>query len=102
MVVPTKLPWNEPLNEPDADNPVAPVVATIFPVPLIAVVVKLPAEPPPITTWPEVRLSTCKADRFALLPDTITFFQVAILLFVCLFVYKYICFNQDPQKMKQK
>jgi hypothetical protein len=56
---------------------------------LIAVVVRLLA-PPPITTEPEVRLSTCKAERLAVLPDTITFFQVAInycfgwcLLYIC-------------------
>ena len=73
-------PENDPLNEPERDNPDAPVVATIFPVPLIAVVDRL-LEPPPITTCPDVRLSTCKLGMFAVLPETNTFFQVAILYF---------------------
>ena len=47
---PENVPSNEPLNEPLCSNPLAAVVATIFPVPFIAVVDKLPAEPPPITT----------------------------------------------------
>jgi hypothetical protein len=56
--VPVKGPAKEPLKEPEADNPVAPVVATIFPVPLIAVTDRLAVPPPPITTEPDVRLST--------------------------------------------
>ena len=66
------------------------VVATILPVPLMAVVVKLPAAPPPITTLPDVKPSTCMFARLAVLPDTITFFQVA--MFVVLFYYKYMSY----------
>jgi hypothetical protein len=89
-VKPDPFPLNDPLNDPEWTNPEAPVVATILPVPLIAVVVKLPAVPPPITTFPDVKPSTCMFARLAVLPDTITFFQVA--MFVVLFYYKYMFF----------
>jgi hypothetical protein len=77
LINPVKLPWNEPLNEPDADNPVEPVVATIVPVPFIAVVLKFDVHPP-ITTFTDVKLSTDNAVKLALLPDTMTFFHVGI------------------------
>jgi hypothetical protein len=63
-VSPEPSPWNDPLNDPEWDNPEAPVVATMFPVPLIAVVVRLPAVPPPITTWFAVKPSTCTFAKF--------------------------------------
>ena len=69
------LPWNDPLKDPEWSNPVAFVVATIFPVPLIAVVVKFPDAP---VTKPDDRESTCKFAKFADDPETITFFHVAI------------------------
>jgi hypothetical protein len=49
-VNPEPSPKKEPEKDPEIDTPVAPVVAKILPVPLIAVVDKLLAEPPPITT----------------------------------------------------
>jgi hypothetical protein len=62
LIVPTKSPSNEPLNEPECDNPVAAVVATIFPEPFTAVVVKLPEFP---VTRPDDKESTCKSVRLA-------------------------------------
>lgn len=78
LVNPAPFPKKEPEKDPEIDTPVAPVVASILPDPLIAVVDKLEV-PPPITTCPLVRLSTDRAAKFALLPDTIIFFQLAIL-----------------------
>ena len=74
--VPKKLPLKDPLNEPECDRFVAPVVATILPVPLIVWIPKVPFALP--VTTPFNKLSTCKAERAALLPETMTFFQVAM------------------------
>ena len=93
-VTPVKLaplPMNEPLNEPECDNPVAPVVAVILPLPLI--VRKVTAlVPSPTSIDPDVRvdapvppLGTVKAVvndsdvSSAADPETITFFQLGII-----------------------
>jgi hypothetical protein len=83
-------PKKEPEKEPVMDTPVAPVVASMLPEPLIALVLKLRVVPPPITTDPEVKLSTFNAANSAELPDTTTFFHVAIL--ICFSYYKYILY----------
>lgn len=89
------VPVNDPVNEPVMDTPEAPEVATMLPVPFIALVLRSETLPPPITTDPEVRLSTLRVDSSAELPETTTFFHVGI--FLGFYLYKYVLFNLNSR-----
>jgi hypothetical protein len=80
---PVNTPWKDPLNEPECTNPVALVVATILPVPLIDCIPRVPLELP--VTTPFSRLSTCKDAKLAALPETMTFFHDAIVCYFYLY-----------------
>ena len=74
---PAPLPTNDPLNEPECTKLIAFVVSTTLPVPLTGAIPKLPFELP--VTIPFSKLSTCNDASCAALPETMTFFQVAII-----------------------
>ena len=92
-VNPDPSPSNEPLNEPDATSPVAPVVLTTVPDPLLPTVVNDAAPSPtkkllvPVAVKPVPPLATVNAvsnvnpASSAEEPETMTFFHSAILFF---------------------